>query len=269
MNEPDLNQTETGESGVPDEAIQTSTPRSPAWERREELGALRALVQTAFDIARNRKRAFLTMSLDGGLASPLLYACFGIGLWLGVGAMLRFSSTFLLYSLGQESGIEPIRELLWFEARVTVWSLVCLGQLFPLSALVYGVHRFLCQPRLRFEVAFRVVCYSAGTCALLFMLPFCGIELLALVSRFALGDTSLIGIGVGVLLFGLSLYLCLYFFLCCYLGFVHLLKLAAVPSFVVVFAFFIIHIYCITYSSDCLDIAYEFCCAEQGMSPPQ
>ncbi len=269
MCEPDLSQTEAGESGVSDEAIQTPTPRSPAWERRDELGVLRALAQTAFDIARHRTHAFQTMSLDGGLASPLLYAFCGIGLWLGGGFLLRSSSTFFLYLLEQESGIEPIQELLWFEAGVTVWVLVCLGELFPLSALVYGVHRFLCQPRLRFEAVLRVVCYSAGTCAVLALFPVCGLELLGLAVRFVLGENSWIADGVGLLLFCLFLCSCAFFFVCCTLGFVHSLKLDVASALVLVFVFLILHVNCIAFSSDGLEVAYHFCCAELGLLPPQ
>jgi hypothetical protein len=152
------------------------------WDRREELGAVQAYIETVKLVLTEPGRAFTQMRQEGGLLEPLLFALIGgvIGNLAALVYKHAFSNpaavmaqiqqlppqlrplfTWMLtgQSLGAEIILVPFTLVLLMFITAAIFH-VCL-------MLVGGANR-------SFETTFRVICYSIGATSLLNVLPYCG-----------------------------------------------------------------------------------------------
>jgi hypothetical protein len=148
----------------------------PAWERREEMGFLAALYQTMKMALFSPSYFFSKMRITGGMMAPLFYYLFmhcstmAITILLLLPVILKdpslLSPQLAAFSqktvLGGAIGFILLSPFIFtiaifFSSGVMHWSL----------KLVRGIR----EP---FEATFRLFCYTAGSLAILSLLPFVG-----------------------------------------------------------------------------------------------
>jgi hypothetical protein len=150
------------------------------WERRAEYGFWRGLVLTVRGVLFSPVRTFRSMSRSGGYRDPLSFAWLvctpALLLSAGLRAGLRASTP--VGAIDPWTLLLPSAPLPRFGAELGI-ALACAAALPALAAL--GAH--LCLRAFRaldagFEPTFRVICYAAGSTALLAAIPMCGAPLL-------------------------------------------------------------------------------------------
>lgn len=150
----------------------------PAWEQRADKGVLAALLETVRSVLLEPTAAFAAMRQTGGLWSPLLFF-----LLLGSVAFLAgLFYEFVWQSLGLAAAGEERAAALQmvFGSAVVVVALVFLAPFIVVLSAFLGAgitHLFLILvggAKKPFEATFRVVCYAAGSTAILQLLPVCG-----------------------------------------------------------------------------------------------
>lgn len=161
----------------------------PAWERRQSILDLGAMLVTVRDVLVDAPNTFRTMVRDGGMSGPLFFmlilGC--IGGWVGMLWGILWSQAMGAAALGSGAmdlsalGVESNPELMAFMASATFQVIQALtlpalllvvffvqAAVFHLMLLIVGGAE---QP---FETTIRVVAYTSGATALFQMVPFCG-----------------------------------------------------------------------------------------------
>lgn len=150
----------------------------PAWEHREEKGALSALFETVRAVLLEPSATFATMRQTGGLGTPLLF-------FLILGMVAYLAGMFYQvawYSLGLTGTTKEENEAiaLVLGSAMGVAAMIVAGPLIVTAGafLSAGItHLFLMivgGAKKPFEATFRVICYAAGATAVLQLLPVCG-----------------------------------------------------------------------------------------------
>jgi hypothetical protein len=152
-----------------------------AWDERNRLGLLTALVETTRDVLGSPTRFFRTMPVTGGIGSPLLYAVI-VG-WIGLVAAALYQAVFrsivgprfgalgerpeLAAALGfAESWGGFVVQAVFGGVFVVIGVLLGAGILHLMLLLLGGARR-------DFEATLRVVSFAQAT-SVVFLLPFCG-----------------------------------------------------------------------------------------------
>lgn len=150
----------------------------PAWEQRADKGVFGALLDTVRSVLLEPSATFSTMRQTGGLWSPLLF-------FMLLGSIAFLASLFYEFvwqSLGLAAADEQKTEALQlvFGSALVMVMLVFLAPLIVALSAFLGAgitHLFLILvggAKRPFEATFRVVCYAAGSTAILQLLPICG-----------------------------------------------------------------------------------------------
>lgn len=160
---------------VPPPTQAAAAPRSGLpWDRRRELGLLKAFIETLQMMLGRPTEAFTVMKREGGLGEPLLYALIGGTFGAVVNLLYRFGFQLVAGgSFGSGSserlfGSAAILGLLIVSPLIVIIILFLTAGLFHLCLMLVGGAR---QP---FETTFRVVCFAAGSVNPLQVVPFCG-----------------------------------------------------------------------------------------------
>lgn len=155
--------------------------RPTAWDDRDRLGLLTALVETTKDVLGSPTSFFRSMPVGGGVGSPLLYAVI-VG-WLGLVIAALYQAVFrsivgssfgalgdrpeLAAALGfAESWVGFLVQAVFGGLFVVVGVFIGAGVLHLMLLLLGGARR-------DFEATLRVVCFSQAT-SVVFLVPFCG-----------------------------------------------------------------------------------------------
>lgn len=153
---------------TPGVAAQSGLP----WDRRHELGFIKAFIETLQMVLVRPTEAFTAMKREGGLGGPLLYAIIGgtfgtvvafiyrFGLHLAEGSYNNYSNHFL--------GTGALLGLLICSPIIVVIVLFITSALIHVCLLIVGGARH------SFETTFRVICFAAGSVNPLQIVPFCG-----------------------------------------------------------------------------------------------
>jgi hypothetical protein len=152
-----------------------------AWDDRDRIGFLTALVETTRQVLTAPGAFFRAMPVGGGLASPLLYGAV-IG-WIGLVASAFYQAIFrsVVGSSFGDFGERPeIAAVLgWIEgwggfvAQVVFGGVFAVIGMFVAAGILHVTLLILGGARRDFEATFRVVSFSQAT-SVLFLLPFCG-----------------------------------------------------------------------------------------------
>jgi hypothetical protein len=154
---------------------QTVVPRSGlAWDRRKELGLVKAFIETLQMTLARPTEAFTAMKREGGFGDPLLYAVIGGTIGVAVGLLYQLglgvvggaffggdSENRVLGSVGIVVGI------VFSPVFVAIFTFLAAG-IFHLCLMMVGGTK---QP---FETTFRVVSFAFGSVSPLQIVPFCG-----------------------------------------------------------------------------------------------
>jgi hypothetical protein len=153
----------------------------PAWERKQELGFVKAYTETVKQVLLKPSETFERLFVGGGFVNPLIFAIIGGWAVAIVGAI--FSTLFGgmlagMASSGGASNSEAAMQLLgqafggWFAAIFAPIgvALVC----FVLAGCYHVGLMMLGGMRGNYETTFRVVAYSYGASVVLGLIPVCG-----------------------------------------------------------------------------------------------
>jgi hypothetical protein len=161
---------------TPPAALQTVTEVGARaglpWDHRDQIGFVRAFIETLQMVLVRPTEAFTAMRREGGLGGPLLYAVIGgtfgavvqyiynFGLRLAGGSFDNYSNRFL--------GSTSLLVLLICSPLIVVIVLFVISALIHVCLLIVGGARYT------FETTFRVICFAAGSANPLQIVPFCG-----------------------------------------------------------------------------------------------
>jgi hypothetical protein len=141
------------------------------WERREELGFVKAWFDTVSLLITKPSEAFTMMRPEGGLGGPLFFGLIG-------GTIGTIVS--LLFQLGLESltggrtSIANIFGIGVFVAVLVISPLLLACGLFIGAGIIHLCLMMFGGANRPFETTFRVVCFSTGSAQLFAVIPFCG-----------------------------------------------------------------------------------------------
>jgi hypothetical protein len=154
---------------------QSVTPRSGLpWDRRVELGLLKAFIETLQMTLARPSAAFTAMKREGGLWEPLLYALIGGTFGTVVNFIYRFGlqavtgDAFTGGNWNRTFGSIGILFLIIFSPLLVILGTFLAAGIIHLCLLMVGGAR---HP---FETTFRVVCFTTGSVNPLQIVPFCG-----------------------------------------------------------------------------------------------
>jgi len=163
---------------APGEAVlPTSTQPEPAWERRQEVGTLSAMIESVKQVLTKPDSTFRNMPTEGGHASPLLFNIFLA--WIGGAAAIFYQAIWVFVNP------EELEEALEGTAAMGIFLAVIVGFLifYPIliaiaayfgAAITHVSLLILGGAKKPFETTFRVICYSNGATSILQLVPFCG-----------------------------------------------------------------------------------------------
>jgi hypothetical protein len=146
------------------------------WERRQQLGFVKAWFDTVSLLITKPSAAFTMMRPEGGLGDPLIFGVIGgcagtivsilfQGVFRALPGFASRNSAFDLFGLG------PWGFLLIYAALSPI--LIIIG-LFIGSAILHLCLMLVGGANRSFETTFRVACFTAGAANLFSMIPICG-----------------------------------------------------------------------------------------------
>ena len=160
-------------------------PFEPLWERRHEVGLLRALLQTVRGFLVKPAEIFSKMPIEGDYVSPLLYT---IVLTVSVGTCTLPYSSFYAAALRRLiqnfPNVNAFNVGLFEVESLSLASIIMAITLMPILAALSGLLRagflhlvlyLVGGANKGFESTFRIVCYSDATAAIFRLIPFLGI----------------------------------------------------------------------------------------------
>jgi hypothetical protein len=143
------------------------------WENRQQLGLVKAFVDTLIMVLTKPQEAFQLMKREGDFVEPLIYAVIGGSL----GFIVYWLFTLVFGSFGMAgrnpfaamfgAGIGVVLMIILAPVIVAVCMFVGAGIIHVCLMLVGGAKR-------SYETTFRVVCFSTGSTQPLLIIPFCG-----------------------------------------------------------------------------------------------
>ena len=157
-------------------AAATADPGSGLpWEHRQQLGLVKAFVDTVILVLTKPAEAFTLMKREGDLIEPAIYAAIGGSLGIIVSTLIRLPFHAMGFMGNRDSafsgmfgsGIGLIFGLILSPILVTIGMFIGSG-LIHLSLMLLGGAK---KP---YETTFRVVCFSFGSANVIAIVPFCG-----------------------------------------------------------------------------------------------
>lgn len=144
------------------------------WDRRQELGFLKAFCDTVQLVLLKPGEAFSRMKTEGGLLEPLIYALIGGS----VGFIFYLLFSMLMSSLGVMAdrnalaglmglGIGTIFVILFMPLFLALGLFIGAGILHLCLMLLGGAKR-------SYEATFRVMCFASGSAYPIMIVPICG-----------------------------------------------------------------------------------------------
>jgi hypothetical protein len=158
----------------------TAAPAAAAsglpWERRQQLGLVKAWFDTVSLLITRPSEAFTMMRPEGGLMDPLIFGLIGgcagtivsivfQGLFQSIPSFASRNNMFDVFGMGSWTFL--IVYALLSPLLMIIWFFIGSGILHLCLMLVGGANR-------SFETTFRVVCFSVGAAQLFSMIPMCG-----------------------------------------------------------------------------------------------
>ena len=144
------------------------------WEHRNQLGIVKAYIDTVTLVLTKPVEAFALMKKEGDMMGPLLFALIGgsIGLIVSFLFQIAFSALGIMQDQNGLANIFGVGiGLVVFLFLVPV--LLAVG-MFIWSGILHLCLMIVGGAKKPFETTFRVVCFSSGSTYLLSVIPFCG-----------------------------------------------------------------------------------------------
>jgi len=143
----------------------------PAWERREDLGLVKALTQTWKEVLFNPAVSFSRMKTSGGFAAPLLFTLTMVVIWAFFTTVYRLllSGAFAATAGSIQDGSNPLSGLSsGLPPLLNVGIMVVAIPLFIGLTFVTAGITHICLSLFKgtsksYEATYRVICYSYST----------------------------------------------------------------------------------------------------------
>ena len=152
-------------------------PVEPAWERRKQLGAFSALVETVRQVLATPVATFKAMKREGGQATPLFF--YLLVTTFATWAAIAYQLTFIM--MNPEAILGPLAKSL--DSASIIGIHVFLMALFPMllilvaycaAGIFHLVFQLLGSSSQPFEVTFRAYCYAVAPASVFRLIPICG-----------------------------------------------------------------------------------------------
>jgi hypothetical protein len=145
------------------------------WEHRQELGLVKAFVDTVSMVLTQPAVAFATMKTEGDMTGPMLFALIGGSAGMIVSLLLQIALHSIGFMADRQSAMFGL-------GIVGVWALVyiifvpamVIFAMFVFSGIWHVCLMMVGGAKKPFETTFRVVCFSSGSTLLFYMIPCCG-----------------------------------------------------------------------------------------------
>jgi hypothetical protein len=169
-------------AGAPPVAAPLAVADAPAagtglpWENRQQIGLVKAWLDTVSLLIAKPSEAFAMMRPEGGMMDPLLFGliggCAGSIVSILFQALLRFIPGFG----GRDDlfNMFGISQWVFLVIYAVLSPLFVLMGLFLAGALLHVCLMLVGGANRPFETTFRVVCFTAGAANLFSMIPMCG-----------------------------------------------------------------------------------------------
>ncbi|MEY2508855.1 MAG: hypothetical protein QOH01_3184 [Verrucomicrobiota bacterium] len=169
-------------AGAPPVAAALAVADAPAagtglpWENRQQIGLVKAWLDTVSLLIAKPSEAFAMMRPEGGMMDPLLFGliggCAGSIVSILFQALLRFIPGFG----GRDDlfNMFGISQWVFLVIYAVLSPLFVLMGLFLAGALLHVCLMLVGGANRPFETTFRVVCFTAGAANLFSMIPMCG-----------------------------------------------------------------------------------------------
>jgi hypothetical protein len=169
-------------AGAPPIAASLAVANAPAagtglpWENRQQIGLVKAWLDTVSLLIAKPSEAFAMMRPEGGMMDPLLFGliggCAGSIVSILFQALLRFIPGFG----GRDDlfNMFGISQWVFLVIYAVLSPLFVLMGLFLAGALLHVCLMLVGGANRPFETTFRVVCFTAGAANLFSMIPMCG-----------------------------------------------------------------------------------------------
>lgn len=177
-------QKNTPESLPPAGLIGADSPADrdgPAWERREAMGLLSAMVDTIKSVLMSPTETFASMRRDGGLGNPLLFFAI-LAIVTGLVTVL-YQFLIQMAVAGSVAGMDPQTSPLGDMAlgsglevgmSAALLPIIVLAGIFISAGIYHLMLMMVGAGPVSFETTFRVCCYGYGAAAVLQLIPVCG-----------------------------------------------------------------------------------------------
>jgi hypothetical protein len=144
------------------------------WDRRQQLGFLKAFTDTLQLVLMKPTEAFSLMKTEGGLGEPIIYGLIGGS----AGFIVYFLFSVFLSSFGilsDRNALAGMMGLGFGTVLIVILMPLFLGAGLFIGAGILHLCLMLVGGATRsFEATFRVVCFSVGSAYTLMIIPFCG-----------------------------------------------------------------------------------------------
>jgi hypothetical protein len=144
------------------------------WEHRQELGLVKAFVDTVIMLLSKPAEAFGMMKTEGGLMDPLFFALIGGCAGMVVAFLFQLVFQSIGFMASRDSGILGMGMGIWVVFGLVLMPLIFVCWLFIWSGILHLCLMMLGGAKKPFETTFRVVCFSSGSAYLFAVVPVCG-----------------------------------------------------------------------------------------------
>ena len=167
-------------SAAPAVVTATATAAAPGsglpWEHRQQLGLVKAWLDTVSLLISKPSEAFTMMRPEGGMTDPLLFGVIG-GC---AGAIVSILFQGVMQAIPGFSGANDfyhaigVSQWVFFIIYAVLSPLLVVLGLFVGGAILHLCLMLVGGANRSFETTFRVVCFAAGAANLFSMIPICG-----------------------------------------------------------------------------------------------
>ncbi|MEX1118183.1 MAG: DUF4339 domain-containing protein [Terrimicrobiaceae bacterium] len=151
-------------------------PAGPPWEKREELGFIKALTETVTGFLVHPRTVYAGFQTEGGLRNPLLFLVL-IGTVTG---WVALTYQYVLTIVNPETLGEALKtfppDKIWmlFAGMFVLMPVGVVISAFVSCGIFHVALLLLSKTPVRFESMFRIYCYAWGSASVLQVLPMCG-----------------------------------------------------------------------------------------------
>jgi hypothetical protein len=162
---------------LPQQSADAEMAVEPAWERRKQLGAFSALVETVRQVLATPVATFKAMKREGGQATPLFF--YLLVTTFATWAAIAYQLTFIM--MNPEAILGPLAKSL--DSASIIGIHVFLMALLPMllilvaycaAGIFHLVFQLLGSSSQPFEVTFRAYCYAVAPASVFRLIPICG-----------------------------------------------------------------------------------------------